>query len=143
MVDSQDFLSSCLPNKGIKKKPLSKFLSEGGEFKVFVECPTGLVLEGTFPKGSTLTEVISESSQIYLAGYDECFNLTKQGDSVPSFHEMYFRKVHLYEVQGVKTLVIKAEVDRKFSQNCTKFGKSVSLFSIAEETKNSADLEDL
>jgi hypothetical protein len=145
MHSVQDKSYFCISPEGRPKKSLIQFLSEKGEkFKVIMECPTGLTLEGTFIPGSTLSDIVLESSKIYLAAYDTCFNLTKQGESVPGFHEMYFRKLCLYEVNGVKTIVIVPQSDKKITKGASKYGRSVSLISITGESqRESTDLEDL
>jgi hypothetical protein len=124
------YLSCILFEKG-KTKDLKEILSEtkGDKFKVIVECPTGLTMEGEFPADSSLYTVFEESSDIYYSGYETSFNLTKQGDVVPGFHDLYFKKVSVYDVCGTKTLVIKSQTDMEVKEMHPQYGRSVSLFS--------------
>ena len=125
-------LSCVLFGKGKDKtKDLREMVSEskGDKFKVFIECPTGLTMEGEFPVGSSLYTIFQESSSIYFSGYDASFNLTKQGDVVPDFHDMYFKKISVYDSCGTKTLVIKSQADMEIKKMHPQYGRSVSLFS--------------
>ena len=139
-------LSCILFGKG-KTKDLKEILSasRGDKFKVFIECPTGLTMEGEFPVGSSLYTIFQESSNIYFSGYETGFNLTKQGDVVPDFNGLYFKKISVYDVCGTKTLVIKSQSDMQVKKIHSQHGRSVSLFSIEpdESTLPSEDLEDL
>jgi hypothetical protein len=86
-------------------------------------------MEGEFPVGSSLYTIFQESSSIYFSGYDTSFNLTKQGDVVPDFHDMYFKKISVYDSCGTKTLVIKSQADMEIKKMHPQYGRSVSLFS--------------
>ena len=138
-------LSCILFGKG-KTKDLKEILSssKGDKFKVFIECPTGLTMEGEFPVGSSLYTIFQESSSIYFSGYDTSFNLTKQGDVVPDFNGLYFKKISVYDVCGTKTLVIKSQSDMQVKKIHSQHGRSISLFSIEPTTELDTDpLEDL
>ena len=140
-------LSCILFEKGKgKTKDLKEILSasKGDKFKVFIECPTGLTMEGEFPVGSSLYTIFQESSNIYFSGYDTSFNLTKQGDVVPDFNGLYFKKISVYDSCGTKTLVIKSQSDMEVKKIHSQHGKSISLFSIEPPTELDTDpLEDL
>jgi len=140
-------LSCILFEKGKgKTKDLKEILSasKGDKFKVFIECPTGLTMEGEFPVGSSLYTIFQESSNIYFSGYDTSFNLTKQGDVVPDFNGLYFKKISVYDSCGTKTLVIKSQSDMEVKKIHSQHGKSISLFSIEPPTELDIDpLEDL
>ena len=138
-------LSCILFGKG-KTKDLEEILSasKGDKFKVFLECPTGLTMEGEFPVGSSLYTIFQESSNIYFSGYETSFNLTKQGDVVPDFNALYFKKISVYDVCGTKTLVIKSQSDMQVKKIHSQHGRSVSLFSIEPTIELDTDpLEDL
>ena len=140
-------LSCILFEKGKgKTKDLKEILSasKGDKFKVFIECPTGLIMEGEFPVDSSLYTIFHESSNIYSNGYDTSFNLTKQGDVVPDFNGLYFKKISVYDSCGTKTLVIKSQSDMEVKKIHSQHGKSISLFSIEPPTELDTDpLEDL
>lgn len=138
-------LSCILFGKG-KTKDLKEILSasKGDKFKVFIECPTGLTMEGEFPVGSSLYTIFQESSNIYFSGYETGFNLTKQGDVVPDFNGLYFKKISVYDVCGTKTLVIKSQSDMQVKKIHSQHGRSVSLFSVSPPAELGIDpLEDL
>ena len=138
-------LSCILFGKG-KTKDLKEILSssKGDKFKVFIECPTGLTMEGEFPVGSSLYTIFQESSNIYFSGYETGFNLTKQGDVVPDFNGLYFKKISVYDVCGTKTLVIKSQSDMQVKKIHSQHGKSISLFSVSPPAELGIDpLEDL
>ena len=138
-------LSCILFGKG-KTKDLKEILSasRGDKFKVFIECPTGLTMEGEFPVGSSLYTIFQESSNIYFSGYETSFNLTKQGDVVPDFNGLYFKKISVYDACGTKTLVIKSQSDMQVKKIHSQHGRSISLFSIEPTTELDTDpLEDL
>jgi hypothetical protein len=140
-------LSCVLFDKGKSKtKDLKEILSssKGDKFKVFIECPTGLTMEGEFPVGSSLYTIFQESSNIYFSGYETGFNLTKQGDVVPDFNGLYFKKISVYDVCGTKTLVIKSQSDMQVKKIHSQHGRSVSLFSVFPPSELDIDpLEDL
>ena len=138
-------LSCILFGKG-KTKDLKEILSasKGDKFKVFIECPTGLTMEGEFPIGSSLYTIFQESSNIYFSGYETSFNLTKQGDVVPDFNGLYFKKISVYDSCGTKTLVIKSQSDMEVKKIHSQYGRSISLFSDIPLTELDTDpLEDL
>ena len=138
-------LSCILFGKG-KTKDLKEILSssKGDKFKVFIECPTGLTMEGEFPVGSSLYTIFQESSNIYFSGYETSFNLTKQGDVVPDFNGLYFKKISVYDACGTKTLVIKSQSDMQVKKIHSQHGRSVSLFSVSPPAELDIDpLEDL
>lgn len=116
-----------------KTKDLKEILSssKGDKFKVFIECPTGLTMKGEFPVGSSLYTIFQESSNIYFSGYETGFNLTKQGDVVPDFNDLYFKKISVYDVCGTKTLVIKSQSDMQVNKIHSQHGRSVSLFFVS------------
>ena len=137
---------SCVLFGKTKTKDLNEILSssKGDKFKVFIECPTGLTMEGEFPVGSSLYTIFQESSNIYFSGYETSFNLTKQGDVVPDFNALYFKKISVYDVCGTKTLVIKSQSDMQVKKIHSQHGRSVSLFSVSPPAELDIDpLEDL
>ena len=144
LMDSKFSSASCRPWKGTSKGSLRSFLdrSKNDKFKVFIECPTGLTLEGEFSCGTSIYRVLRDSSKMYSNGYRSSFNQTKQGDVVPEFSEFYFGPVSLYDVNGTKTLVIKPKVDRDLSKIHSQHGKSPALFT-SEEGKINDPLDDL
>lgn len=131
---------------GKEKYSLTEFLnrSKGGKFDVFIECPTGIVLEGTFPSDVSLSTVLKESSRMYYSGYEKCFSITKQGDVVPCFSEFYLKEMSLYKVRGRTTLVIRPKVDRKANEIHPECGRSYSVVYDPEEDQgDGGELEDL
>ena len=145
---SKSPLISCIMfgNYRGKTKGLKEILSssKGNKFKVFVECPTGLTMEGEFPADSSLYTIFKESGDMYFSGYEASFNLTKQGDVVPDFHDLYFKKISVYDFRGTKTLVIKSQADMEVKDIHSRYGRSCSVvYGSEESTWSSEDLEDL
>lgn len=138
---------SCTLFGGNKTKDLMEILSssKGDKFKVFIECPTGLTMEGEFEIGSSIYTILRESSNLYFSGYETSFDLTKQGDVVPDFHDFYFKKITAYDVSGTKTLVIRSQTSMDLKDLHPQHGRSASLFTIVPEKNEGSpeDLEDL
>lgn len=137
---------SCTLFGGNKTKDLMEILSssKGDKFKVFIECPTGLIMEGEFEIGSSIYTILRESSNLYFSGYETSFDLTKQGDVVPDFHDFYFKKITVYDVSGTKTLVIRSQTSMDLKDLHPKHGRSASLFSDIPSTELDTDpLSDL